>query len=191
MRSAVGRMGVGLVAVASLACSNATNPTADAKIERDVSVPPGAIPYITGVHVAAIPAFDNQPALIVTAFNDIGEIVGDSESNVTFASTPFRWTADRGFTFLHVPLDSFFTASAFSVNDRAQVALQLESHTGPTGDMFTAAIWDWQGTVRTLRPLGTGYSCLAESINNFGVLAGSCFVPVDGMTIGSPIFPTV
>ncbi len=88
MRVAVGLAGATFAAV-SLACSNASNPLADSKMERNVTVPHGAIPYITGVHVAAIPAFDNEGVEPV-AFNDLGEIVGDSVSNVTFGSTIFN-----------------------------------------------------------------------------------------------------
>src|SRR5579872_1958756 len=121
------RSAVGIFAVFSLACSNASNPVADSKIERDVSVPPGEVPYATGIHAAALPAFDD-PALVVTAFNDIGEIVGDSNNPVTFGSTVFRWTASRGFAFLHLPVDSFSMANAFSVNDGALVAVELRKN---------------------------------------------------------------
>ena len=189
MRSAVG-VAVGLVAVFSLACSNTSNPVADSKIERDVSVPPGAVPYATGIHAAALPAFDD-PALFVKAFNDIGEIVGDSNNPVTFGSTVFRWTADRGFTFLHLPVDSFSMASAFSVNDRALVAVQLMKNTGVQQQVVSAAIWNWQGSVKFLRPLGGGFNCFPESINNFNVMVGTCFVPGDGNPQGSPSYPTV
>lgn len=171
MRTAV-NLGVGLFAVVSLACSNATNPIADSKVDRDVTVPPGAIPYITGVHVAAIPAFDNQPALTVTAFNDLGEIVGDSANPVTFGNTSFRWRADRGFTFLRLPVDSFTIASAFSVNDLGEVAVQLNEST-----VSEAAIWDGQGNVKVLPPLTAGYNCDPESLNDLGFLAGTCSTP--------------
>ena len=181
MRSAVGFV-VGISAVLSLACSNATTPIADSRVERDVTVPPGAIPYITGVHVAAIPAFDD-PAFSVTAFNDIGEIVGDSSNNVTFTSTVFRWTADRGFKFLNLAGDTLSNASALSVNDRAQVAIQV-THVGSATNQ--AAIWNWQGDVRVLRPLGAGFGCVPSSINDLGVLVGTCTDPS-----GSPNFPTV
>jgi len=190
MRSAVG-LAVGMFAAVSLACSNASNPLADSKMERDVTVPPGAIPYITGVHVAALPAFDNAGVEPV-AFNDLGEIVGDSVSNTTFGSTIFRWVADRGFTFLHLPVDSFTIAYAFSVNDRAQVAVQL-TDLGGTGHAphIEAGIWDWQGDVKVLRPLGAGYSCDPYSINDSGVVVGDCYVPISGEPQGSPFFATV
>lgn len=191
MRSAVG-FTVGMVALLSLACSNAVNSITDSRVERDVTVPPGAVPYMTGVHVAAIPAFDNQPNLFVTAFNDLGEIVGDSQNNVTFLSRPFRWKANFGFKFLQLPVDSFAFGNTFSVNDRGQVAIQLTQITNINSpNNIQAAIWDWQGNVRVLRPLGTGFNCNPESINNLGVLAGTCYVPIQGQTIGSPIFPTV
>jgi len=190
MRSAVG-LAVGMFAVVSLACSNASHPLADSKMERDVTVPPGAIPYITGVHAAALPAFDNAGVEIV-AFNDLGEIVGDSVSNVTFGSTIFRWVADRGFTFLHLPVDSFTIAYAFSVNDRAQVAVQLTDLGGAGhAQHIEAGIWDWQGDMKVLRPLGAGYSCDPYSINDSGVVVGDCYVPISGEPQGSPFFATV
>ncbi|HZS57966.1 MAG TPA: hypothetical protein VFA43_01760 [Gemmatimonadaceae bacterium] len=189
MRGVVG-FAVGVLAVCSLACSNTSNPVADSRIERDVSVPPGAVPYATGIHAAALPAFDD-PALVVTAFNNIGEIVGDSNNPVTFGSTVFRWTAQRGFTFLHLPVDSFSMANAFSVNDGALVAIQLMKDVAVQDQIVSAAIWNWQGDVKFLRPLGTGFNCFPESINNSNVMVGTCYVPGDTDPMGSPSFPTI
>ncbi|HTD59442.1 MAG TPA: hypothetical protein VK679_02265, partial [Gemmatimonadaceae bacterium] len=134
----------------------------DSKAERAVTQAPGSIPYIQGVHAAALPAFDD-PALVPRAFNDWGEVVGDSFNLASSTpSTVFKWQATRGFQFLRLNPDSIPFASAVSVNDHGQVAVQLQ----PAGQPIEATIWDWFGHVKVLRPLGRGFSCEPKSMNN-------------------------
>jgi len=180
-------LAVGMLAAPLLACSNTVSPPADSAVERAVTQAAGAIPYIQGVHVSALSVFDD-PALVPTAFNDFGEVVGDSENGTTFTSTVFKWQSSRGLNFLRLPIDSFATASAISVNDHGQVVVQLMT-IAPAGRSQTieAAIWDWFGTVRILRPLGTGFSCEPTSLNNSGIVLGVCYSPDQG----SNTYPTV
>jgi hypothetical protein len=182
------RVIVGLLAGLSLACSNATNPLADpvdSKAERAVAQAPGSIPYIQGVHAAALPAFDD-PALVPRAFNDWGEVVGDSFNLASSTpSTVFKWQATRGFQFLRLNPDSIPFASAVSVNDHGQVAVQLQ----PAGQPIEATIWDWFGHVKVLRPLGRGFSCEPKSMNNSGIVLAVCYVP--GQSQGANTYPTV
>lgn len=78
--------------------SNAASPVADSTMERDVPQAPGAIPYITGVHVAALTALDD-PALFVRAFNDFGfrylQIPTDSLGRPSNASAGHHHAVDR------------------------------------------------------------------------------------------------
>lgn len=182
------RLASGILAASSLACSSSVSPSTDVStVERAVSPAPAAIPYIPSVHVSALPAFDD-PALMPTAFNDFGEVVGDSNNASTFTSTVFKWQSTRGFHFLHLPVDSFAEANAVSVNDHGQVAVELLT-IPPTGRTQTiaAAIWDWFGNVRILRPLGAGYNCQPSSINDSGVLVGTCSVyPTVWTAFGTP-----
>lgn len=189
MRSAVG-FALGMVAVTSLACSNTTNPVADSPIERTVTQLPGAIPFLTNVHTAALPAFNNPSVITPKAFNDLGEIVGDSiNTNGFFSHTIFKWKADYGFSFLQVPTSPLgaTNASAVTVNDQGKVAFQLQTLAGPEGQILQAATWDWQGNVTTLRSLGGGFNCEPKGYNNLGVMLGVCY----DTAAGSNTYPTV
>lgn len=155
---------VGVFAISALACSDATNPTADSTMRRAQAAAATPIPFAPNVHTAAIPAFDNpdfQPA----AMNDLGEIVGDSALGVAF-----HWEADRGLTTLHIP-QSLVVAKA--VNNRAQVAIEVLGN-GVPPEFYTVGTWDWSGAVQLLRPLTVNATCFADAINDSGVIVGTC-----------------
>jgi hypothetical protein len=126
---------------------------------------PGAIPFAPNVHAAAIPAFDNGK-LQPRAFNDFDEFVGDSEG-----VRAFKWQATRGLTVLHNSVWEF--GDALAVNDHGQVAVTLSGDSGGR-----AGIWDWNGNITVLRPLGIGMTCGASGINNQGVVVGACAITV-------------
>jgi hypothetical protein len=163
-------------ALSAVACTEAADPVAERAVTFAVArTSAGELPFDSDAHVSAIPAFDNSPFL-PTAFNDWGEIVGDSGGGtIPTVGTVFKWQVQRGLRTLHVPVDSFTLAQAVAVNDHGQVAITL-STPNAGADVFRTAIWDWFGNVKILRPLSSQSRCGAAGINNEGVLLGTCTV---------------
>lgn len=158
----------GLLAAAIVGCSDQSmaplasdNPMISKTLTQDLA----GIPYVQNVHLAAIPIFDD-PHFAPMSFNDFGEVVG------SYDSTVFKWEGSRGVTFLTLPVDTFANAAGFDVNDKGQVVITVSNP--PPSLSKQAAIWDWYGHVTMLRPLGIGFSCAADAINNLGVVVGTC-----------------
>lgn len=170
-------VGMATAATAAIfcACTDSAGPSASrtGTIERTLTI--DSIPYLAGVHLAALPGldFNHQPF----AMNDWGEVVGifnPGAPNTIGPVSAYKWQATRGMTILSMP---GFQTRATGVNDSGQVAITLSTDTSSS-----AAIWGWFGNVKVLRDLSTFRTpnahpmCQGGPINNHGIVLGLCTV---------------
>jgi len=179
-------------AVACCACTDTAGPMAlrTGTIERTLAI--DSIPYLAGVHLAALPGLDyNHPPV---AMNDWGEVVGTYNVGIPNVFGPeyaYKWQATRGLTILSTP---DVQSVATGVNDSGQVAITVFTDTSSS-----AAIWGWFGGVKVLRDLSTYRTpsahpmCQGGPINNHGIVAGRCTIlgAVDQPCGAAQWFPTL
>ena len=132
------------------------------------------MPYATGVHTASVPL----PAGCETgSLNDWTELTGSCSPGDTGTAVVFRWDRARGIQYLTFS-NSDTTASPRRVNNSGQVLVELSTFTG--GPSPNAAIWEWSGALRLLRPVSTYASyCLPGGINDLGAVVGGCDVSLN------------
>ena len=148
---------VGAFALVTMACSTTTEPGATPRGVARQQVSGTPIPIAPGVSVTQIPALDDS-TLAPMAFNDLGEVTGDSGNPIL---TVFRWSPARGVRALRAGGGALATG----IDDQGRVSLTLGAH---------AAIWGPDGALTVDSGLAPNEHCFSSAINGKGFVAGMC-----------------